>query len=440
MAQSTTGVPTKTTAGTLAASEFNLVNNAINNNATDTEARLTVVEDHAFINQVIVREAADLTSIDSSKEYFIDGLIDMGSTTIIVPVGGIVIKGYNFETSKIYSSDTSYSLFTSAGSGNILIDHCAIEVTGAGSQVFDVVASTGFEAIEMNYVNFNNCVSLGFLDGFRQGLEFNTGRFGGTPELEFRNAWLGGYRISTSIVRNTTNHLGLFRAGIGFTVASRFRISINCDLPATGSLFDFSAVNFTNDESLQVDNCIITRVGVGNSTDTTIHPNINEDSVKCLWEGNVGISNTLKYVKAAISTDVETTITTSGVLVPVAGTLIVYTASHFDSPTNGQLRLLSGNGTYQISGDFAIEGGAGDSLKLAVTKSTDGGATFPTELGSIIRTVNDLKSGTDVGFFPLNFTAVLAKDSRIRLEVSNETDTSNVTASADSYLIATAVH
>lgn len=439
MAQSTTGVPTKVTAGTLAATEFNLVNNAINNNATDAENRLAVVEDHAFLNQVIVREASDLTSIDSSKEYFIDGYVDMGSTTITVPTGGIVIKGYNFETSRLYSSVASHSLFTSAASGNVLIDHCALSVTGAGSKVYDLVSNTGFDAIEMNYVNFIDCVSLGFLDGFRQGLEFNTGRFGGTPELEFRNAWVGGYRVGTSIVRNTTNHLGLFRAGVGFTVASRFLISINCDLPATGSLFDFSALNFTNDESLKVDGSIITRNGVRDSTDITIHPNINEDSVKCLWSTNVGIPSTVKYIKSSVSTAVLTTITTSGVLTPLLGTLTVNDSSHFDSPANGQLRLLSGNGKYQIAGDFAIEGIAGTSLKLSVTQSTDNGATFPTEIGSIIRTVNDLKTGIDVGFFPLNFIAVLAKDYRIRLEVSNETDTTDVTASLDSFVIATVI-
>jgi len=440
MSQANTGVPSKSTGGTLAASELNLINNTINSNADDAEARLLSLESVDLANRVLVTQASDFGVIDSSKEYFVDGLVDMGSTTITIPSGGISIKGYNFEISKLYSSVASHVLFTGPTAGNVLITNCSLETTGASSSVFALTANTGFEAIEMNYVNFLDCVSLGYLDGYRQGLEFNTGRFGGTPELEFRSAWLGGYRVTTSIVRNTTNHSGLFRAGVGFTVASRFLIGINCDLPTTGSLIDFSPVNITNDEALELYECIITRNGVRDSTDTTIHPNITEDSVKCLWTSNVGVPNTVKYLKASNTLEVLTTIASSGVLTPVLGTLTVGQASHFDSPANGEIRLLSGNGIYQITGDYAIAGGSNDSLKLAVTMSTDDGVTFPTELGSIIRTVNDLKSGNDVGFFPINFIATLAKDSRIRLEVSNETDTTNVTAQLDSYIIATAIH
>ena len=45
-------------------------------------------------NIVIVRKASDLTNIDSSKEYFLDGIIDMGTQSIEVPATGMTIRGF----------------------------------------------------------------------------------------------------------------------------------------------------------------------------------------------------------------------------------------------------------------------------------------------------------------------------------------------------------
>ena len=51
-----------------------------------------------------------------------------------------------------------------------------------------------------------------------------------------------------------------------------------------------------------------------------------------------------------------------------------------DMPSNGEFRLLSGNGTYQIVGDLVLDAAANDVLDLRITKSTDGGTTWPTEI------------------------------------------------------------
>ena len=145
--------------------------------------------------------------IDSTKEYFIDGIIDMGSTSIEVPADGIYISGHNFDISGLTSSQDNYTLFTSpaGGSGNILFGDFFISVSGSGSKVYDIIGDTGFEAIEVNRINYNNCSSLGAIDSYRQGLETGTGRFGGTPEVELKGTWIGGYFIDTSIVRSLTD-------------------------------------------------------------------------------------------------------------------------------------------------------------------------------------------------------------------------------------------
>ena len=74
-------------------------------------------------SRVVVRSASDLSGIlDSTKEYFIDGVVDMGSQSIEVPVGGLTLSGYNFNASRLISSAVGYTMFTSpvGGSGDLV--------------------------------------------------------------------------------------------------------------------------------------------------------------------------------------------------------------------------------------------------------------------------------------------------------------------------------
>ena len=176
----------------------NLINvGTVANDGTGDTIRQGAITTNAFISDAIIRvkTASDFGTIDSTKVYVIDGVVDMGSTIIEVPAGGINITGYTFDASKLISSVASHKMFVSAvgGSGNVLFTNIGIEVTGASAKVFDLVDVTGFNACEFNLVNFNNCTSLGVIDGYRQGLESGTGRFGGTPELELKGTWIGGY-------------------------------------------------------------------------------------------------------------------------------------------------------------------------------------------------------------------------------------------------------
>jgi len=63
-------------------------------------------------NMVMVRQASDFGVIDSSKLYCVDGIVDMSSTTIEVPSGGLNICGLDIEISKLISSDNNYDMFT----------------------------------------------------------------------------------------------------------------------------------------------------------------------------------------------------------------------------------------------------------------------------------------------------------------------------------------
>ena len=386
---------------------------------------------------VYIRDPSDFSpTLRSDVVYFIDGAVDMGSQSIEVPAGGLYLSGHNFAVSRLFSSAENYTMFTSpvGGSGNILGADLTLTTSGSNSSVWSIKGATGNEAIEFDKVNFNDCTSLGFIDNYRQYLEVGSGRFGGTPVLEFRGAW-NGARISTSIVRGVSDLSALFKTGAGLTFSGRFITDINCDLPAIGALVDFSESEILGDESLLLQGAFITRQGNINPQDAGITPNISAESVKSNWESNTGIPNTNKYIKSNVSTQVVTPIAAANTYYPLLGTFTVEKSTHFSQPVNGEFECLTGIGDFIITGDLAIQGTANDLIDIRVTKSTDGGATYPTELSHISRLINNLVGPNDVAFFPINFISNLSKGDRVRVEVENKTSSNNVTVRLDSFII-----
>lgn len=398
---------------------------------------IRLTEDSVPKNRVIIKKASDFPSqLESNVDYFIDGIVDLGARQLEVPVGGLYLSGHNFDLSRLVSSEVGYQMFTSpvGGSGNILGRDVTFTTSGSGSQVWDINGATGDEAIEFDKVNYNDCTSLGVIDNYRQYLEVGTGRFGGTPVLEFKGVW-GGARISTSIVRNLSNLSALFKAGAGLTFIGRFITDINCDLPTTGALADFSESHFLNDESLVIQGAYITRNFAVNAKDAGILPNISPQSVKSNFQDNTGVGNTNKYIKVTCSAETVTTVTAADTYYQLLGTFTVDKNVHFSMPTNGQFELLTGAGDYLVSGNLSIVGTANDQLDVRVTKSTDSGATFPTTVAHIGRVVNNLSGARDVAFFPLSFVIDLEQGDRLRLEIENKSGANDVTMELESFFI-----
>jgi hypothetical protein len=112
-----------------------------------------VLDNRIIVNQLNVATTLGGT-IDSTKEYFIDGIVDLGTTQITVPSTGITLKGFSFDVSGLISSEDNYSMFISAstggdgsGSGNVLGMDYYISVTGAASKVYELYDDTGFQRI-----------------------------------------------------------------------------------------------------------------------------------------------------------------------------------------------------------------------------------------------------------------------------------------------------
>lgn len=439
-----TGDVTGDTALTIAAGAVDLAMLS----ATGTQSSATFLRgDNTFAvassdglnGRIIVTEAADFGTIDSTKEYFLDGIIDMGTTSIEVPADGIYISGYNFDTSGIVSSEDNYSMFTSptGGSGNVLFRDFHIETSGTNSDVYQLHSTNGFKAIEVARINYNNCTRLGDMDNYRQGLETGTGRFGGSASLTLTGTWVGGFRVTTSIVRamSDTTTEPLFKAGVGFTMGSRFLTDMNCDLGDNQALLDFAPANFNNPSTLQLKGCIITRGGVTNSSDTNLTPNIAQSDLESDWDNNQGLHNTFVGGRLNCITEVQTVINSQNTFVGLDGTFETKSLHHFDEPAEGRLRHLGKDPIeFQLVSDFALECSANREIALRVVRFRASDST-DVPFAEHVRQVNNFVGGRDIAYFNITTNVTMEQNDTIRFQVANTTDTNNITLEENSYFI-----
>tara|TARA_R110001632_G_scaffold190628_1_gene311286 strand:+ start:2159 stop:3550 length:1392 start_codon:yes stop_codon:yes gene_type:complete len=429
------------TTETYATAATNAANIAIN--VTDIATNAADIAANKIDNRIIVRQSNIATTlggvIDSTKVYLIDGIIDMGTVSAEVPVGGISLRGIDAARSQLVSSENNYEMFTSpvGGSGSISGVDLSFDTIGANSRVFNLVGATGNESFEWSRVNFNNCNEIGIVNNYRQGLEENTGRFGVTPTLTLAGVWAGGYRCTTSITRGlAAGGTGpLFKAGGGFTMASRFLTDMNVNLNTLMSFTDFVPGNFINSSSLQLHGMIITRNGAFEPNDTNYTPNITASDLVSSFKGNVGLPNTFVGGETDVATEAVTTITTAGAFVDLnAGSWVTQNLVHFNSPAGGQLKHLGVTPReFTVFADMVLDSTANDEVDLKLVIYRDATASFE-DSKSIRRVINNLQGGRDVASFTIRANVELNKNDYIKLQVANVNATNNITAEVDAYL------
>jgi hypothetical protein len=412
-------------------------------NGSSWAALAEIPESTAFQSRIIVNQDNVATTlgglIDSTKEYFLDGVIDMGSTQITVPSGGVNVKGFDFNVSGLTSSENTYTMFTGATAGDVLFSDFKIEVTGTSSQVFDLNNSSGSNAFEILRINFNGCTSLGELDGYRQGLETGTGRFGGAPNLILSGTWLGGYFIDTSIVRSlTAGAYSIYEAGTSFLMNSRFRSNQNINLPSTASFIDFARTNFANPNTLQLDNCIVSRNGIFDATDTSIIPNIDRGDVECYFKGNTGLLNTYVGGKVFVNSTVTTVVSAVSTFYALNGVWGSENLQHFDNPASSELRHLGVNPIeFNLVADLTLDSNPNDVLEVRLRKWNNSASSFE-NFGNQVRQVNNLVGGRDVAFFTILESITLNQNDYVFLQVANNSDITDITAEIGSFIRAEA--
>lgn len=380
-----------------------------------------------IVNQSAVDAGLFDNPIDSTKVYFVDGNINIDGYQILVPSTGIQMDGFGFDVSSITLTDTTKSIFISPvdGSGNILIKNVSFSCTGAGSSVFAVTDATGFNAIEFTSVNFNDCVSLGYMDGYRQGLENNTGRFGGTPDLEFRGTWVGGYFINTSIVRSIDDSTySLYKCAIGQTFASRLYSNANILLPANVTGFECTSSNFTTDATFQLTDAIFSGAG------TPVN-GIDETNTRSKFKNCVGVENT--YVGGYWNITATALTTFSGVEVKLlAGTTTYSDLVWFSGPSNNALTVITTE-TIQVRVQFvgSFTGGNNKLFTLRFRYWDDSASAYIDGSTTSFTTNGNGKFESVTLFSP---RVSLTLNDRVEVWVLNITDNTSVTADVGSQL------
>ena len=230
--------------------------------------------------EIIVRNASDLSgTLSSTVVYLVDGVIDMGTTSITVPSTGLNILGLGFGISSLTSTENNYTMFVDTGTaGNLFLSDLEITTSGTSSKVFDLDNQGNGAAMEANTVNFNSCTSLGELDEYRQLLMRNIGVFSCTDGLTLIGNWIGGARIETTLIRSFGS--GTFiKAGTALVLNTRFLSDTNMDGETNATFSDISETNIAADGGFTIVNANFNGV-------TNPLPNITGSSVKARFRNN----------------------------------------------------------------------------------------------------------------------------------------------------------
>lgn len=410
------------------------VRNKINSN-------FNILESERLLNVVVVNNVSDFGTIDSTKSYRLDGVIDMGSTSIVVPPTGITIIGDSFDISGLTSSEDNYTMFVSEsiaiGSGNVLMQDLKITTSGAGSKVYELYDATGFNAVEMSRVNYIDCSSLGDLYDYRQGLEDGTGRFGGSPSLTLNGLWRGGFRITTSIVRSLAGTMTepLFKSGALFQMNSRFLSDINCDLPTLAPLHDFAPVEFPNSGTVQLQGCEITRDGAYNADDSNITPNMDKGDICSYWKNNNGLPNTFVGATTSIISEETTVVSAGSTYYNLEGVFLGSGLEHFTASADGKL-THNGNSPreFEITANLILDSNPNNEISVRFKKWDDSASAFiDLDYTEQTRQVNSFVGGRDVAFFTIIVGGVLDQNDYVFLQAKNNSGNADIVLETGSF-------
>lgn len=385
-----------------------------------------------FLQSVtVIRSVDDFpVSLDSSTLYLIDDMadgIDLGARQL-ESTGDIYIRGESNNTGGLKSSQDNYSMFV--GGANIFLDRLRIQVSGAGSKVFDSLDLSGSNAVECTTVNFENCNSLGVLTNYRQGLWQNVAVFNCADGLTLAGNWAGGFAIFTAIVRGfdaSNSGNSLLKADALATFGSRVISDANIEVNGSSSAYSFTASNFTEDQQFQLLGGQLQGTG-------TYVDGIGVDSTRAVFNSK-GLPKTSPGGKMAFTASATTAIPSSNTPVKLEGTTALSENIWFDMPQSNRLRWLSEiDAEVQLLGFFALTGGNNDQLALQVRLFNEldvlqNTFTYPsaTANGGLLNTrAENVSIGEYFG---------ISKDWYVEIWVENQSDSSDVSVVLDSKVL-----
>jgi hypothetical protein len=400
--------------------------------------RLITTDDDVFLaTQVVVTEAAQLSgTLDSSKVYVIDGAIDMGTTQINVPAGGLSLKSTGAIGVSLTSTENNYTMFVDASgdAGNLILERLRFTVSGTSSKVFDVTTNTGSSVFSIDTPLFIACTEIGTLNGFAV-LQFDT-----MQDI----ACTDGLTIDGAVTLLTIEDgasSGMAASGTVFKQGASLVISNNCAITrntfvvtGTATLCDFDAANFSLDAGFGLGGNNISGGG-------TYFSNINGSDVKCRWRDNnfdPATAETNTYVGAAweCTSETATAIGSPATDVKVAGTTTYEEQQWFSNDDdNAHIYDSTRSTKVEIIGTIAISGTNGHDIQLKIRKWDDSLSSYED-----VRTIPAQEmsaTGAAVNIPVLAFTTLDSPDDRIELWGQNVSNTGDFTMKLNSILTVT---
>lgn len=391
----------------------------------------TLQQSH-FNNTVIVKSKADLLSIDSTKNYIIDGDINMGSQSIEIPEGGLSIAALNGarDTSSLFSTSDDHTMFTSpvgGYSGDVVIDGMTVSTSGANSKVFDLDNDENFNAIDVTAANFTDCTSLGELSNYRQLLLNNVGIVNVDDGLTFSGTWAGGIAILTSIAVNFPAAT-LLKEGTSLAIQGSVRSDINFNnVNSSSVLCDFQPSDISTDGGFSLSNV--------RTTATNALPNFPSSDVKARVRNCLGLDNTYVGGEYKIATTATTVISSVNTLVKMAGTTTYDDLQWFSQTTNNSFVYDSTQSVnVRIESSLSFSGSNNRVVGIQIRKWDNSASAYVDVGARFAATLNGGGAGTRAENVVCIGNTELDENDRIEIWIENQTDTSNITAIAGGFV------
>jgi len=365
-------------------------------------------------------------TLQSNKLYFIDGTVDMGSTQIVVPTGGLRIGGYGPGVSCLKSSVNNYTMFIAqAGSysGNLSLNDLDFEVTGAGSKVVDIDNQQNSSTLEFNSVNFVACTAVGVAANYRQGLARDVAWISITDGLTLSGTWAGGFAAFDSIIVGAPMSGVLFRAGASLTLGGSFRSNINAlSLGTNGGIFcDFAPVNILLDAGFALS-------GLRTNPLSNTLPNMPATSTKALIQDCVGIGNTYPGAAHIPVADSVITITAQNTLTQITGAMTLVEPYWFSTANTNGLRSDCAQAVEgRADGTMSFSGQANTEISVQLRHFIAATSSYENVGPEYEATINGGLLGTLASNVSFGATVTMQQGDRAEVWVKNRSGTNNIT-------------
>lgn len=397
----------------------------------------TVTSSISVSREVVVKTALDLYgTLSSNVEYVIDGVIDLDTVEIIVPEGGLFLRGIDYFVSGLISTNNNHTMFKNGigdYSGNLKMSDIYITSSGTGSKVFNLDNQENFGAIEISSCNIgdfsDSTTSLGELSNYRQFRVEDVGFFRNQDGLAFSGIWAGGFRINDAIVLSLEAGSTLFKSGTGLTFAGRCISDINAaSVDPTTTIFDFSASNFLLNSGFQ-----LSSASFPPNSNTSI--SIDETSTKVFFHDCTEIRNTAPGFQMDWATDIETPLTLNTPIKALGTTVTTHNVWFTQTGDNEVTYNSTVIKDLRVSVNITIDGGANNDIAVIIRKWNNSLSAYE-DLKSKVKSINNSVGGSDVVDFSFIVNGYdFNINDRIEVFLENKTNNTNCTVLTGSELI-----